>query len=404
MTLKRKCLTVGIILLFVGTFLISSTAQNTGKPLPTSRGDWLYVGGSGPGNYTTINSAINNSSDGDTIFVYDDSSPYYENVVVNKSIALLGEGKTSTVVDGRGNGDVISISADNVRLDGFTIQHSGTITDSGVEVVAANGVIISNNTVTENIEGISLSNSNNSRIERTTISHNQDVSTYIFLCHNTVVADNLITSNAGGIDLLGSTYTNISQNVIEHNVIGIDLAPSSDNTTIYHNIIRLNGAGISMAGANNSIVGNSIRSNDFGIEVTTWTRSMTVRYNVIDGNSPGLYFWGVHSNSTIITSNTFSNNLDGIDLFDSSLITISSNNFINNGLDAYFRLKLFEKNFWSRNYWDDHHGIGPKVIRGKVLLFTIDFPAWYIYLEFRIPWVNCDWHPAQKPYDIPGTR
>jgi len=42
-----KGLAVGIILLFVGTCIIPSTAQDTGKPLPISRGDWLYVGGSG---------------------------------------------------------------------------------------------------------------------------------------------------------------------------------------------------------------------------------------------------------------------------------------------------------------------------------------------------------------------
>jgi len=63
-------------------------------------GNTLYVGGSGPNNYTTIQSAINDSTDGYTVFVYDDSSPYYENIIINNSIQLLGESKDTTVVNG----------------------------------------------------------------------------------------------------------------------------------------------------------------------------------------------------------------------------------------------------------------------------------------------------------------
>ncbi|MBE3138959.1 MAG: hypothetical protein IMZ53_00075, partial [Thermoplasmata archaeon] len=46
--MKRKGLAVGIILLFVGTGIIPAIAQDTQKTLLASRGDWLYVGGSGP--------------------------------------------------------------------------------------------------------------------------------------------------------------------------------------------------------------------------------------------------------------------------------------------------------------------------------------------------------------------
>ena len=83
--MKRKCLAVGIILLFVGTCIIPAIAQESEKPSQsTSRGNWLYVGGSGPGNYSKIQDAINASSNGDTVFVYDDSSPYLENLIINK--------------------------------------------------------------------------------------------------------------------------------------------------------------------------------------------------------------------------------------------------------------------------------------------------------------------------------
>jgi len=90
--MKRKYLAVGIILLFAGASIIPTTAQNGEKPsLQTSSGHWLYVGGSGPGNYTRIQDAIDNASSGDTVFVYDESSPYNESIWINKSVKVLGE-------------------------------------------------------------------------------------------------------------------------------------------------------------------------------------------------------------------------------------------------------------------------------------------------------------------------
>ena len=44
----------------------------------TRNGKTLYVGGSGPGNYTKIQDAINNAIDGDTIYVY--SGTYNGNI------------------------------------------------------------------------------------------------------------------------------------------------------------------------------------------------------------------------------------------------------------------------------------------------------------------------------------
>jgi pectin methylesterase-like acyl-CoA thioesterase len=116
-----KGLAVGIILLFVGTCIIPAIAQDAEKPLPTSRGSWLYVGGSGPGNYSKIQDAVDNATDNDTVFIYDDSSPYYESVVINKvSISLIGEDKNTTVIDGsKTMGSVVRIYVDNVKIAGL---------------------------------------------------------------------------------------------------------------------------------------------------------------------------------------------------------------------------------------------------------------------------------------------
>ena len=78
--MKTKCFAVGIILLIIGIAYAPVLAQNTEKAVSTLKGTWLYVGGSGPGNYTRIQDAINDSSDGDTVFVY--SGHYAEHLVI----------------------------------------------------------------------------------------------------------------------------------------------------------------------------------------------------------------------------------------------------------------------------------------------------------------------------------
>ena len=51
----------------------------------------LYVGGSGECNYTKFQGAIDNATDGDTVFVYDISLLYNESVTIDKSINFLAE-------------------------------------------------------------------------------------------------------------------------------------------------------------------------------------------------------------------------------------------------------------------------------------------------------------------------
>ena len=78
----KKLIVVGIIILVVG-MRVSSTGINVEKtPIESCGGKTLYVGGSGPGNYTRIQDAINDSSDGDTVYVY--NGTYSGHLFINK--------------------------------------------------------------------------------------------------------------------------------------------------------------------------------------------------------------------------------------------------------------------------------------------------------------------------------
>ena len=91
-----------------------------------------------------------------------DDGVYYEHVMVNKTLTLLGADKEDAVVDGSGSGDVIEITADNVVFDGFTVRKSG-FEGVGVRLINSNGSILMGNIITLNsFAGVLLDNSFNS--------------------------------------------------------------------------------------------------------------------------------------------------------------------------------------------------------------------------------------------------
>ena len=111
--------------------------------------NFLYVGGSEDGNYSSVQDAIDNASDGDIIYVF--KGKYYENITVNKSITLIGENKNNTIIEG-----YIIISVNRVKISGFIVNNSYDTELSignGIEVLS-NYSIITNNIISNNNNGI----------------------------------------------------------------------------------------------------------------------------------------------------------------------------------------------------------------------------------------------------------
>ena len=152
-----------------------------------------------PTDFPTIQEAINSATDGDTIFVH--KGTYIENLFVNKSVSFVGEYKDSTTIDGNETGNVISITANNVNINDFTIQNSGsTNSDSGIYVVSS-GNNISRNTITNNKNGIYLYYSNNNTVSDNNVSSNNWYGIYLYYSSSNVISNNNVYSNYNdGID------------------------------------------------------------------------------------------------------------------------------------------------------------------------------------------------------------
>ena len=213
--LLQKVIAVGIISLFAGVTAGSCIAKSTVQsPLMAGSGDILYVGGGGQGNYSTIQEAINNASEGDTVFVFDDSSPYLEHLVINVRINLIGEDKETTVIDGNGSGNVVYISANAVEIREFTITNgiTGVYLDGSTE-----NVTITRNIITENeVYGISFSG----------------------FCERNNIIENIISHNLNGTYFSAGSYNEIYGNTFEENGWGIQfILWCNENRVMRNNFI-----------------------------------------------------------------------------------------------------------------------------------------------------------------------
>jgi parallel beta-helix repeat protein len=104
-----------------------------------------------PSDYPSIQEAIDAASNDSVIIVA--NGRYFEHVVVNKPLKLFGQDRADTIVDGNGTGVAVTIAADRVLLNGFTLVNGGIGLDaSGFR----NHITISNNIVISNEWGIQL--------------------------------------------------------------------------------------------------------------------------------------------------------------------------------------------------------------------------------------------------------
>ncbi len=360
--MKRKCLTIGIVLLFVGTCIIPGIAQDTEKSLPASRGDWLYVGGNGPGNYTKIQDAINASTDGDTIYVYDDSSPYKEYLLINRSISLLGENWNTTRIKGNTNikQHIIQICADGVTLQGFKIQDSADQLWAlyfGIAIYS-NENDISWNIFINNAGCILLSGASRNSI------------------HDNRMTDGKESSQAIGI--YNGRGNEVFNNYISGVDWGIDIGDSACNKIHGNRLtqIRYFGAGVTHSWSPNSTRGNQIYE------------------NIFSGGNYGILLEYCHFN--FFYHNEITNCQYGIYRISTSFIFFMRNNFINNTCNAYFYDRGI-LNTWSRNYWDDWDRFGIYKIQGETSDIFGDPEGGPVPIE------QYDWHPARRPYDVPAV-
>jgi|GEM_PF-6616212 len=181
--------------------------------------------------FTTIQDAIDDpeTQDGHTIIAYlpmpevFPSGKYEENINIHKSIILVAnatEAPTlppSVIIDGGQAGPTVTISADNVVIDGFEIIN-GTY---GVYSAGTSGSNITNCMIHDNLDGgIKLENSNFNTITGCNI-YNEETGIHIVGSVQNVIYENEIGGVTTGIILENSMLNRILENVFGDYSIGV---------------------------------------------------------------------------------------------------------------------------------------------------------------------------------------
>ncbi len=347
----------------------------------------IVVNASGGGDYTHIQWAIDNASEGDTVYV--EAGTYDETIEIDKSISLTGESLETTTMTGEGR--IVNISADGVNVSGFTVTGS-TVPYEGVGIFLENvrDCNISGNDCSDNSYcGIQVANCTQVIISKNKccwigvekmiipypgdgifVNNSQEIIITNNVCSNNTynginientdcsIIDNNICNNHDEyyIDGIGILFYRSSNNTIMsnrciRNAEGLTLI-ESDNNDIFDNYFHKNwNFGLRLFYSNNNNVKKNKCNNTWGTGFSLSSSSNNILFgNQIIGNSFGLFI--STSKHIIIYSNSIEGNGDGICLYNNSkFCNIICNNLVDNGL--YFYDREDEGFAINLDFWDD---------------------------------------------------
>lgn len=324
---------------------------------------WI-VDDDGPADFDTIQEAINAADPGDTVFVH--NGTYCEHVVVNKTVSLIGENRSTTIIDGQGVGTVVRVVSDFVIINGFTMQNGGF--DLGICGIVLNGVkncTVDDNIMKTNMVGIYLLLSNNNTVELNN-ANNNGFGIYVFLSNNNVINANGMANNEKGMYLLDSVGNTLSHNNMTDNAYNFDI--SGEDLSHYINDIDatntvggravcylINKEDLVLNSSFFSNVGyiaivNSTRITVDGLNLTrnskgillAYTDNSTVKNVNVTNNFQGIYL--STSTGNTFTNNRASGNVYGIELFSSSNNTFVGNMITGNN-DGVFLTRSDNNSF-----------------------------------------------------------
>lgn len=254
-----------------------------------------------PDDYSTIQEAINAASNGDTIFV--STGRYYEGVIVNKSVSIIGESSDTTTIYGtvegyqqNNVGNPFHISADNVVIQNFAIIQ-GDEYHGALRASFCRNLSIKNNCIGYDPHygrysgiGIALENCSDFSITQNMIQGGGHIQIQGSL--NGEVTENTLTNLVYSILVYSSSNVRFLSNTISQCDEGIQLIDSPNSMFDQNHISSVNGAisGISLSKSPGSVITeNQITNCTGGISISE-SGGCKLRNNKITERN--FYCWG----------------------------------------------------------------------------------------------------------------
>lgn len=321
------------------------------------------------------------------------------NIVVDKSVKIFGKG--NPVVDGRGEGEIFTVKANNVSISGLVIKNSGISyleENAGVRLEEVSNCIISNNKFINNFFAIYLAKSSDCSISDNYIEGvkkretNSGNGIHLWYCKNISIENNTIFNHRDGIYFEFVRDGLIVNNHSEGNLrYGLHFM-FSDSCEYRDNTFENNGAGVAVMYTKNVLMqNNTFKLNwgpaSYGILLKDISDSK-IMSNHFEENSTGIYMEGC--SRVTIDQNDFVKNGWAVKLMANSMNNFFyNNNFIANSFDVSTNSRqnfnTLEKNYWASysGYDLDKDGYGDVPFR-PVTMFSMmveDHPTSLILLN-----------------------
>ncbi|CAH2714016.1 putative ABC transporter binding protein NosD [Neobacillus rhizosphaerae] len=285
-----------------------------------------------------------------------ENKTYEGNIVITKSMTIIGANKT--VIKGDGTGNVISVKAPHVKLSHLTVTHGSMNRNSaeeyaaikiysdnnviehikirhsfhgiylskahhniiryneikgmgkgeiaaqgnGIHVFYANDNLLSNNTVDGTRDGMFFDYANNNKSYDNNITNTRYGLHYMYSDEN-IFKRNVFTMNTGGAAVMNSNHLKLENNQFIINYgnqsFGLLLLQANDNY-INNNTFYMNQRGLYIDQATrNTILNNKIIQNQIGIELWASSNDQTFTLNQISENTiPAVTLGGKGENNS----------------------------------------------------------------------------------------------------------
>jgi parallel beta-helix repeat protein len=247
----------------------------------------IYV----PDDYSTIQAAINAAEEGDIIIVRPDI--YYESIDIDKTLTLIGEDKSTTIINSLGAYEAVEIRAHDVFFSNFTIMNAS----NGIKLYRGNRVTISECVVYNyTYDGIGCSGSSMVSIINCTVNGGVDGFCLEGLCGAKILNCKSWNNSDDGFELYESDGVLMVNCSSYNNTYGYFVSDSST---------------ASMCGS------ESIENDAYGAYITNSEKFYASRCQ-FHNNSDGFYLW--QANGVIVNTNITLNRDDGIDTDESYFV------------------------------------------------------------------------------------
>ncbi|MGM9401328.1 nitrous oxide reductase family maturation protein NosD [Aliiroseovarius sp. KMU-71] len=309
-----------------------------------------------------IAETLSRAAEGDTLRLR--PGTYYETVVLDKSVTLDGGG--AATIDGQGNGSVITVTGDNVTVQGLTVIGSGSEhdgIDSGIQLLkTADAPIVRDNVLLGNLYGIDVHGAEDALVSGNRIEGRQDRhmnargnGIYVWNAPGAIVEDNEVRWGRDGI-FVNSSKRNIFRGNTFRDLRFAVHYMYADNTEVSGNVSIGNHLGYAvMFSTRVKVTDNvSINDRDHGVMLNYANRSVITGNYVKNATEKCTFLY--NSNKNDFSGNWFQGCGIGIHFTAGSDDNrIVGNSFIGNRTQVkYVSTKWVE---WSEdgqgNHWSD---------------------------------------------------